>query len=81
MLACEIGHCRSALNAFLVLGLVNLVLNGVQDSTALFGSVSKALSSQELHAPSSHALPSDGQWLSIIKEMITVESALNGDAN
>ena len=36
--------------------LLHLIVNGVQDSTALFPSASKALNSQELHAPLSHAL-------------------------
>ena len=60
MLACEIRRCWSALNAFLVLELVHFVVNGVQDSTNLFASVSKALSSQELHAPSSQIFLATG---------------------
>ena len=36
MLACEVKRCCSALSAFLVLELVHLVVDGVQDSTALF---------------------------------------------
>ena len=76
MLACEVGRCWSALHAFLVLELVHLVVNGIQDSTALFASASKALSSQGLHAPSSHA-PSLlwAMVVSITEEMIKVESA------